>query len=177
MDQDCSNWKTQRKCLKQSLSQESHSPLQGCTATGPNSILGDSNFWESWAMRKTPIGTARWVVTLPPPLCIPLTQYTLYRISNLLHTLQRAPTLQGVHIMTSIVNSATVCPTWNKVPPWKFPGDLKISRGPGFFQVLEIFRAPENFQVFVCYIPMENSRGGTGKCSSQSTTAPLKTWA
>ena len=106
MDQDCSNWKTQRKCLKQSLSQESHSPLQGCTATGPNSILGDSNFWESWAMRKTPIGTARWVVTLPPPLCIPLTQYTLYRISNLLHTLQRAPTLQGVHIMTSIVNSA-----------------------------------------------------------------------
>ena len=45
----------------------------------------------------------------------------------------------------------------------KFPGALEISRGPGFFQVLEIFRAPENFQVFVCVYTHGKFQGGYRK--------------
>ena len=38
-------------------------------------------------------------------------------------------------------------PPGNYQESWKFPGTLKISRGPGFFQALEISREPGIFQV------------------------------
>ena len=41
---------------------------------------------------------------------------------------------------------ATARPRWIKVPPWEFPGDLKISRGPGKIQGPWIFPGPGNFQ-------------------------------
>ena len=75
----------------------------------------------------------------------------------------------------------TACPKWNKGPPWKFPGDLEISRGPWNFQGPWIFPGPGNFQVTlkfpgVCvfYTHGKFQGGSKGKCISQSTTPPLK---
>ena len=75
----------------------------------------------------------------------------------------------------------TACPKWNKGPPWKFPGDLEISRGPWNFQGPWIFPGPGNFQatlkfpgVCVFYTHGKFQGGSKGKCISQSTTPPLK---
>ena len=76
-------------------------------------------------------------------------------------------------IVSLLVQCEIRHPPRNFQEAWKFPGVLEISRGPGFFQALEIFRAPENFQVSVYFIPMENSREGTEKCISKNTTNPL----
>ena len=43
-------------------------------------------------------------------------------------------------------------PPGNYQESWKFPGTLKISRGPGFFQALEISREPGIFQVCACIL-------------------------
>ena len=85
--------------------------------------------------------------------------------------------------ITSLLDltSITACPKWNKGPPWKFPGDLEISRGPWNFQGPWIFPGPGNFQatlkfpgVCVFYTHGKFQGGSKGKCISQSTTPPLK---
>lgn len=43
-------------------------------------------------------------------------------------------------------------PPGNYQESWKFPGTLKISRGPGFFQALEISREPGIFQMCECIL-------------------------
>ena len=91
-------------------------------------------------------------------------------LSVCLSSLQYFQSFQTPHMyilyiiaLSLLVRSEIRDPPGNFQETLKFPGALEISRGPGFFQVLEIFRPPWNFQVFVCFIPMENSRGGQRK--------------
>ena len=67
-------------------------------------------------------------------------------------------------------------PPGNFQETWKFPGVLEKSRGPGFFQVLEISRTPGNFQGSMCIIYLENSRGGYRKVSFSLWMPILSKW-
>ena len=80
------------------------------------------------------------------------------------------------HLKPLLVQGELRYPPGNFQETWKFPGVLEKSRGPGFFQVLEISRTPGNFQGSMCIIHLENSRGGYRKVSFSLWMPILSKW-